>query len=245
MIATSPSFGEAPHATVLLVEDDTRLAALIAEFLGQNGFSVTIEPRGDRAVQAIVEASPDAVILDVMLPGLNGMDVCRTVRSTYTGPIAMLTARDDSIDQIVGLEVGADDYIVKPVEPRVLLARLRALLRRHKPARTHENPAADSLRFGALSIDRKARRAMLGSEVIGLSTNEFELLWLLASHAGTVLDRQFILSRLRRLSYDGADRSIDIAVSRLRRKLGDVAEPAVRIKTVRGKGYLFVADAWQ
>jgi two-component system, OmpR family, response regulator len=232
--------------TLLLVEDDPRLASLVREFLLQHDFNVTVESWGDRAVQVILTTHPDLVILDVMLPGMNGMDVCRAVRSQYTGPIIMLTARDDDIDQIVGLEIGADDYIIKPAEPRVLLARIRALLRRRRfGATAGGDEEARMLQFGQLHIDRAARRVLLQGEAIALSTSEFDLLWLLASGAGNPLDRRFILSSLRNLDYDGVDRSIDIAISRLRKKLKDDAEPPEKIKTVRGKGYLFVADAWQ
>jgi DNA-binding response OmpR family regulator len=238
---------DAPQAArLLLVEDDPRLAALVREFLVQHGFEVTVEARGDRAVGAILDTRPALVILDLMLPGLNGLDVCRAVRPRYAGPILMLTARDDDLDQILGLEIGADDYLVKPAEPRVLLARVRALLRRHAAiaAEPDTDPAAQALAFGRLRIDRRARRVTLANAPVPLSTGEFDLLWLLAARAGEPLTRKAILAELRNLTYDGTDRSIDIGISRLRRKLGDDTDPPARIKTLRGQGYQFVPDAW-
>ncbi len=231
---------------LLLVEDDARLAALVHEFLLQHGFEVRVEARGDRAVTAILELRPALVILDLMLPGLNGLDVCRAVRPRYAGPILMLTARDDDLDQILGLEIGADDYLVKPAEPRVLLARIRALLRRHAApsAAVGADTATRPLAFGQLRIDRRARRVTWRDAPVPLSTGEFDLLWLLAAHAGEPLTRKALLAELRNLDYDGTDRSIDIAISRLRRKLGDDADPPARIKTLRGQGYQLVPDAW-
>jgi DNA-binding response OmpR family regulator len=229
---------------ILIVEDDLRLAALMKEFLLQHDFAVATESRGDRSVQQIITTRPDLVILDLQLPGMNGLDVCRAVRAEYRGPIIMLTARDDDIDQILGLEVGADDYIIKPAEPRVLLARMRSLLRRHKQTSLPVASEHTALRFGSLLIAPTSRRVTLNNQEVPLSTNEFDLLWLLAQQAGKPLDRRFILASLRNIAYDGMDRSIDIRVSRLRKKLGDLSEPPCRIKTVRGKGYLFVSDAW-
>jgi DNA-binding response OmpR family regulator len=169
------------------------------------------------------------------------MDVCRQVREQYTGLILILTARDDDIDQIVGLELGADDYVKKPVEPRLLLARIRALLRRAEPPGAAESKC---LVFGAFSIDAAARRVTLNGTPIELTTLEFDLLWTLASAAGTVLTREVIFASLRGIAYDGLDRSIDLCISRLRAKLNDTGNPPTKIKTVRSKGYLFVRDAW-
>ena len=231
-----------PDSTrILLVEDDVPLASLISEYLRAHDFQVDVELRGDSGAQRILRDRPDLVILDVLLPGLNGMDVCRQVREQYAGLILMLTARDDDIDQIIGLELGADDYVNKPVEPRLLLARIRALLRRADPP-----AAADSKRltFGAFSIDEAARRVTLNGASVELTTLEFDLLWTLATAAGTVLTRDVIFASLRGIEYDGLDRSIDLGISRLRAKLNDTTNPPTKIKTVRGKGYLFVRDAW-
>lgn len=229
---------------VLLIEDDVQLASLVSEYLREHEFQVNVEHRGDSGVERILLDAPDLVVLDVLLPGLNGMDVCRQVRARYSGPILILTARDDDVDEIIGLELGADDYVKKPVEPRLLLARIRALLRRtsHNSVTTALEPRCFS--FGSFSIDQTARRVTLNDECIELTTGEFDLLWLLASAAGTVLSRDMILASLRGIDYDGLDRSIDVGISRLRAKLQDTATPPARIKTVRGKGYLFVPDAW-
>ena len=228
--------------SILLVEDDQRLANLIQEYLVKQGMNVRVQGRGDDAVNDILTNQPDLLVLDIMLPGMDGLEVCRKVRQQFTGPILMLTARDDDIDQIVGLELGADDYINKPVQPRVLLARINAHLRRT----THQAPDAskEPLQFGGLTIDLVAREVSLNHTLLDFSATEFEVLALLASNAGVVLNRDTVLRAVRGIDYDGIDRSVDIAVSRLRRKLADDAQPARRIKTVRNKGYLFVADAW-
>jgi two-component system OmpR family response regulator/two-component system response regulator RstA len=226
---------------ILLIEDDVPLASLISEYLRGHDFTVDVELRGDNGAQRILRDRPDLVILDVLLPGLNGMDVCRQVREQFTGLILMLTARDDDIDQIVGLELGADDYVKKPIEPRLLLARIRALLRRADPQAA---PDTKRMTFGTFSIDQAARRVTLNGTPIDLTTLEFDLLWTLASAAGTVLTREAIFASLRGIEYDGLDRSIDLGISRLRARLNDTTNPPTKIKTVRGKGYLFVRDAW-
>ncbi len=235
---------------ILLVEDDDRLAELTAEYLRKNDFEVAIEARGDTAEARILNDDPDLVILDVMLPGKDGFEVCRAVRAAYKGVILMFTARDEDLDQILGLELGADDYIAKPVQPRLLLARIKALLRRAPVA---GNSASDDpgmndsaqLAFGSFRISQATRSAHLGSETIDLTTAEFDLLWLLARHAGSILSRDDLLQQLRGIGFDGLDRSIDARISRLRRKLGDDPENPTRIKTVRGKGYLFSKHDWQ
>ena len=228
---------------ILLVEDDERLAGLTAEYLSRNDLHVSIEPRGDTAEARILAEQPDLVILDGMLPGKDGFEVCRAVRQQYRGVILMLTARDEDFDQILGLELGADDYIAKPVQPRVLLARIKALLRR-LPAPSEQDNASDQLIFGNFRISQSTRTASLGSQNIDLTTAEFDLLWLLASHAGNVLSRDDLLQELRGIGFDGLDRSIDARISRLRKKLNDDPENPTRIKTVRGKGYLFSKHDW-
>ena len=235
---------------ILIVEDDERLADLTAEYLRKNDFEVTIEGRGDTAESRILNDDPELVILDVMLPGKDGFEVCRAVREKYNGVILMLTARDEDLDQILGLELGADDYISKPVPPRLLLARIKALLRRAPSAANPEdenvNPDdAAELAFGSFRISQATRSAHLGSDAIDLTTAEFDLLWLLARHAGSILSRDDLLQQLRGIGFDGLDRSIDARISRLRRKLGDDPENPTRIKTVRSKGYLFSRHDWQ
>ena len=223
----------------MIVEDDLRLAEMIEELFDGEGFDVSKLHRGDDAIKRIPEEQPDLVILDISLPGANGFNVCRAVRKDFDGLILMLTARDDDIDQIFGLEIGADDYVVKPVEPRVLLARVRSLLRR-----SGSTDNSRELKFGSLRIDSSARAVSLNEEDIELTTTEFDLLWLLASSAGYTIDRDSLFKRLRGLDYDGLDRSMDVTISRLRKKLGDDRESPKQIKTVRGKGYLFAARGW-
>jgi two-component system OmpR family response regulator/two-component system response regulator RstA len=228
---------------IFLVEDDERLAELIAAFLAKHGYRVSVEHRGDMAEAAILAASPDLVILDIMLPGKGGFDVCRDLRPHFPGHILMMTARNDDIDEILGLELGADDYLAKPVDPRRLLAHVRALLRRRGPDADSGN--TDQLTFGEFSINRGTRAVMLGRHRLDLTTAEFDLLWLLASNAGNILTRDDILGRLRGIGFDGSDRSIDARISRLRKKLLDDPDTPARIKTVRGKGYLFSKSDWE
>lgn len=231
---------------ILLVEDDARLAGLIREYLEQHGFSVATEARGEHAMARFFAERPDLVILDVMLPGRDGFELCRDLRPHFSGPVLMLTARDEDIDQVVGLELGADDYVTKPVPPRVLLARVRALLRRNSASGatiTEQLVTKQERHFGSFHICYPSRRARIGETQLDLTTHEFELLWLLASQAGEILSRDAILEQLRGIGHDGLDRSVDLRISRLRKKLGDDPNHPRIIKTVRGKGYLFVADA--
>ena len=224
---------------VMIVEDDERLATLTSDYLSANGLSVTVVSNGNEAIRRIPAEQPDIVVLDLMLPGADGLTVCREVRRQYRNPILMLTARTDDMDQILGLEMGADDYVAKPVKPRLLLARVRALLRRIEP--DAESPPS-RLEFGSLVIDNSAREVILDGQSVEMTSAEYDLLWLLASHAGTVLSRETIFERLRGIQYDGQDRSIDVRISRIRPKVGDDPDNPRRIKTVRSKGYLFVAD---
>jgi DNA-binding response OmpR family regulator len=234
---------------ILVVEDDRRLAGLIRDYLEQQGYQTAVERRGDRAAQRILHERPDLVVLDLMLPGKDGLTVLQQVRADFGGAVLILTAREDDMDQVAGLEMGADDYVKKPVEPRVLLARIRALLRRFArdpnsaAQESHADPCQEIV-CGELLISLAARRVTLAGRSVALTTGEFELLWLLASNAGAVLDRDTIFKVLRGFDYDGSDRSVDVSVSRLRKKLGDDPECPKRIKTVWSKGYLFVKDAW-
>jgi DNA-binding response OmpR family regulator len=234
----------AATARVLLVEDDERLGELIAEYLRRNGLDTRWERRGDSALEALAQASPDLIVLDLMLPGIDGFEVLRSVRSRgSTLPILVLTARDEDFDRVLGLELGADDFIPKPVQPRVLLAHIRAMLRR---AGMRERPAGegDPVVFGRLEIDVAAREVRLAGKPVDLTTAEFDVLCLLARHAGKVLSRAEILQQLRSLDYDGSDRSVDCRIYRLRRKLGDLADKSERIKTIRNVGYLFSPTPW-
>ena len=226
---------------ILIVEDDERLATLTREYLENNGLQVSVEGDGGKAVDRILSERPDLVVLDLMLPGEDGVSICRRVRSQYGGQILMLTARTDDLDEVLGLEMGADDYVAKPVRPRVLLARIRALLRRSAaPAEEPADNDQSRLRFGALVVDNAMREAWLEDRSVELTSAEFDLLWLLCSNAGRVLSREEIFSQLRGIEYDGQDRSIDVRVSRIRPKIGDDPMHPRLIKTVRSKGYLFV-----
>jgi two-component system, OmpR family, response regulator RstA len=226
---------------ILIFEDDERLATLTREYLESNGMDVTVVNDGEEAVRRIRADQPDLVVLDLMLPGADGLTVCREVRPAFRNPILMLTARTDDMDQVLGLEMGADDYVAKPVKPRVLLARIRALLRRVETEHERDQPQM-RLEFGNLVIDNSAREVVLEGKSVDLTSAEYDLLWLLASNAGNVLSRETIFEKLRGIQYDGQDRSIDVRISRIRPKVGDDPDNPRRIKTVRSKGYLFVKE---
>lgn len=232
---------------ILLIEDDVRLAELIKAYLTKQGFSVTIEGRGDIGLTRIIAEQPDLVILDLMLPGMDGLTVCRKARQDYAGPVLMLTAREDDTDQVVGLELGADDYVKKPIEPRVLLARIRAILRRFGIMQDNSKGEPDKLEelaFGTLHLNQASQTVTLCGLPVDLTSNEFALLWILAQNGGRTMDRETLFQLTRGIGYDGLDRSVDIAISRLRKKLGDNTAKPWRIKTIWGQGYLFVKDAW-
>ncbi len=228
---------------ILLVEDDRRLADLTAEYFRQNGLTVAIESRGDRAMARFKDEQPRLILLDLMLPGTDGLTICRELREIFDGPILIYTARDSDIDQVIGLEAGADDYVAKPIDPIVLLARTRALLRRVEKG-AEQKKAIGEIMLGGLRISETAQEVWLAGSKIQLTTQEFELLCLLARNAGKILSREEIFRQLRGIDYDGLDRSIDGRISKLRSKLVDSAVTPTRIKTVWGKGYLLVPDAW-
>ncbi|MDY4378451.1 two-component system response regulator RstA [Pectobacterium brasiliense] len=238
---------------IVFIEDDTEVGKLIAAYLGKHDIDVQVEARGDQALAFIEQQQPDLVLLDIMLPGKDGMTICRELRPQYSGPIVLLTSLDSDMNHILALEMGADDYILKTTPPAVLLARLRLHLRQYAaaPQAVTENvaPAAlqvhKSLHFGLLCIDPVNREVTLGQEHIVLSTADFDLLWQLATHAGHIMDRDALLKNLRGVTYDGMDRSIDVAISRLRKKLYDNPLEPFRIKTVRNKGYLFAPNTWE
>jgi two-component system response regulator RstA len=225
---------------ILLVEDSARLAASIRDYLEQHGFEVTIEGDGLAAANHFERMSPDLVILDLMLPGKDGLALCREIRRNHQIPILILTARGENIDQVLGLEMGADDYVVKPVEPRVLLARIEAILRR--AASPSSRSAEPMVHAGRLAIDAARRAASIEGKEVDLTTGDFDILWLLASRQGNVVTRDEILRVVRGISYDGLDRSIDARICRLRRKLQDAGGAESMIKTVRLRGYLFAGE---
>jgi two-component system OmpR family response regulator/two-component system response regulator RstA len=228
---------------VLLVEDDRQLSNLVCDFLESEGYHVKQEFRGDTVAKSVEKFLPDIILLDVMLPGKDGFAICRDIRPSYSGPVLMLTAKGTDFDQVLGLEIGADDYVIKPVEPRVLLARVKALLRRGELPKS-DNKEIPTITFGDLIINRRSRNVTLQEKNIELTSQEFDLLWLLAIKAGEVQNRDYIYKAVVGREYDGLDRSVDVRISRLRKKLQDNLEVPFRIKTIWGQGYLFVAEAW-
>jgi DNA-binding response OmpR family regulator len=224
------------NTRVLIIDDDERLNALLKNYLGRFGFSVRTETHPDAGLHALRTDPPDLLVLDVMLPETDGLAVCRKVRETSRLPIIMLTARGDVADRILGLELGADDYVPKPFEPRELVARMQAVLRRG--ARDTD----DVIKTGPLELDCARRTVSLAGSAIALTTAEFELLCLLVRNRGRILSRDRIMELMRGVDCEAFDRSIDILVSRLRQKLGDDARHPTLIHTVRGVGYTFIKD---
>jgi len=239
-------------AHILIVEDDASLAQWMKKYLILKNFTVTVIGRGDLAVDFIKKHNPDIVVLDGMLPGLDGFDVCKAVRPTFTNAIIMVTARDEEIDEVLGLDAGADDYLTKPLRARALLARIDKWLKRQSPT-TLQDPALENntnnddsikLTLGKFIIDAQARSVSLSGETINISTKEFDLLWILTERAGQVVPRSELMMLVRGYEYDGFDRTVDLRISKLRKKLKDNTSQPYRIKTVWGRGYLLVKDAW-
>lgn len=226
---------------IVLVEDDVRLAQLIEQFLIQNNFKVTVFNSGENAPELIQSQNPDLVILDIMLPKMDGFTICRELRKSDEFPIIFLTAKDSDFDHVLGLEIGADDYIIKPVVPHVLLAHINVVLRRSQQNKSSGN---QDMVFGNLAIYKKSRQVIYQEKNIELTSHEFELLWLLAKNAGEPLSRDYIHTKMIGREYDGLDRSVDVRVSRLRKKLDDDPDNPTKIITVWGKGYLFSTSAW-
>ena len=219
---------------LLLVEDDTRLAGMLMEYLGEAGFSVALAANGADAIAQAAKDDYSAMILDLTLPDVDGLDVCRALRTKSDIPVLMLTARGEATDRIVGLELGADDYLPKPFEPRELLARLRAILRRRAaPA------AGQALRFGGVEIEPDAHVLRVHGESREVTGHQFALLLVLARNAGRVLSRDFLMDAVRGEPLDAFDRSIDVHISRLRAAIEDDPKRPRRIITVRGSGYVF------
>ena len=229
-----------PVLTALLVEDDARLAALTAEYLGGHGVVVTCTGDGAAGLEEASRRAYDVVLLDLMLPGKHGLEVCRELRSRSDVPIVILTARGEEADRVTGLELGADDYLAKPFSPRELLARIRAVVRR---ARGQVGPSVKPVRVGTLALDPGARRATVQGREIVLTGYEFSLLYALASRAGRVLSREQLIELAGGSADDAFDRSVDVHVSRLRQKLGDDPKNPRMLKTVRGSGYMLAAEA--
>jgi len=219
---------------ILLIEDDPRLAAMVSEYLGEAGFHVSTAAAGGAGLEQLRREPYDALVLDLMLPDIDGLEVCRQLRATSDTPVLMLTARGDTMDRVVGLEIGADDYLPKPFEPRELLARLRAILRRRQSSR-----AADVLRFGRLEIDRDARIVRVDGAERSLTGHQFTLLVALAEKAGRVLSRDTLMDLVKGEALEAFDRSIDVHVSRIRAAIEDDPKKPRRLLTVRGAGYVF------
>lgn len=231
----SPIIDELVQIRALLIDDDERLNALVTSYLERFGISVRAFSHPEPGFRALKNDCPDIVILDVMLPDIDGFTVCRKIREFSRVPIVMLTARGDVTDRIVGLDLGADDYLTKPFEPRELLARIQAVLRRVMPAEQNER-----IRIGNLDVNWSKRSAAIEGRDLALTSAEFELLGVLVRNRGRILTRDRIMDQTRGVDWDAIDRSIDVHVSRLRQKLGDDPKHSAFIRTVRGYGYIFV-----
>jgi len=223
------------ESTLLIIDDDERLNALLKGYLKDFGFKVLTAVHPSKGLKLIEDEKPDLVILDVMLPEKDGFEVCKAIRKASDVPVIMLTARTDLMDKVVGLEIGADDYLTKPFEPRELVARIHAILRRAEKIQTE-----DTLIFGELTINPEKREAWLSGTTIDLTTNEFDALLLLAGNPGKVYNRDQILQTLRGMDCDAFNRSVDITMSRLRQKLQDNPKSPNFIKTIWGSGYVFI-----
>lgn len=222
--------------TLLIIDDDKKLNELLKNFLADFGYRVISAVHPEKGLALIQKQAPDLVILDIMLPDINGFEVCKRIRQFSTVPVIMLTARGDLMDKVVGLELGADDYLPKPFEPRELVARIQSVLRRTGEAMT--DLATET--FGRLAVDFTGRKASLDGTPVDLTTNEFAALALLVRNAGKVLDRDRILQELRGMDSEAFNRSVDITMSRLRQKLADNPKAPEFIKTVWGTGYVFI-----
>jgi DNA-binding response OmpR family regulator len=222
---------------VLLIDDDHRLYELLANYLGANGVSLSHAPDGGRGLAALEASTYDAVLLDVMMPGMDGLETCKRIRAKSSVPIVMLTAKGDETDRVVGLELGADDYVAKPFSPRELLARLRAVLRRTNPEAVSERISA-----GSISIDVPAREARVAGKLVELTGIEFDILVALVRRAGRVVPRDAILSGAGRNDVTVGERAVDVHISHLRQKLGDDPRSPRLIKTVRGVGYVLAKE---
>ena len=223
--------------TILIIDDDEKLNQLLRGFLSDFGFSVLAATHPEKGLKTLKQKSPELVILDVMLPGMDGFEVCKKIRQQSSVPIIMLTARGELMDKVVGLELGADDYLPKPFEPRELVARIHSVLRRSEKM-DKSRPQV----FGRLEIDFSRKLARLDGRDVELTTNEFAALALLAGKPGKVFDRDQILQELRGIDCDAFNRSVDITMSRLRQKLNDNPKHPEFIKTVWGTGYAFIGE---
>lgn len=223
-----------PRPRVLVVEDEPPISRLVTSYLESEGFEVDVAYDGEQGVELARERRPDVIVLDLMLPGMDGIEVCRTIRTFSDAYVIMLTARTEEIDRLIGLSVGADDYLGKPFSPRELVARVRALLRRPRAATAVTEPPR---RFGDLVVDPAAREVSCAGEPVDLTRTEFDLLDVLSAHPGVVFTRQRLLESVWGQDWFGDDHVVDVHVANLRRKLGDDAQSSRYIRTVRGVGY--------
>ena len=223
---------------ILIIDDDTKLTELLIEFLSSYKYNVVAKHTPEEGLEYLEKKGTDVIILDIMLPGMDGFQVLRKLRENLATPVIMLTARGEVTDRIVGLELGADDYLSKPFEPRELLARIQSILRR-----THSAAAiVEKAHFIGLSVDKTKREVLLDDKLISLSTTEYDALLLFIEHAGDTLDREFLVENLRGISWQSYDRSVDVLVSRLRGKLGETPDKTRFIKTIHGLGYKFIGE---
>lgn len=220
------------NARVLVVEDEPHIAKLLCQFLNGEGFETSSVASGEQAVAQARAVPPDVIVLDLMLPGMDGIETCQALREFYTRPVLMLTAHEGEMQEVIALNAGVDDFLQKPIRPHILKARIQALLRRHAPIPT-------SVSVAGLRIERNSRRVYCNEQPVELSESEFELLWALASRAGEVVTRDALFQGLRSKEYDGLDRSIDMRVSKLRKKLAAYTDRDP-IRTLRQLGYVFV-----
>lgn len=231
--------------SLFIIEDDPKLRQMLSEYFTLNDFSVTCFKDSEGVVTSVIAQQPDLIILDLMLPGDDGLTICRRIRCEYSGKLLMLTASGDDFDHVAALEVGADDFVTKPIKPRVLLARIRMLLRRQSNCSEKEQShKSKSITFGQLTLQLQPKSCQLAGTAITMTDSEFDLLWTLASHPNEVLSREELTRVLRRIEYDGLDRTVDNKIVNLRKKLSDSSSTPKRILTVRGKGYLFIPDSW-
>ncbi len=226
---------------VLVIDDDIELCGLVQEYLSSEGFTVKAVHDGERGVNEALANPYALIVLDVMLPGINGFEVLRRIRSVSKLPVLLLTARGEDVDRIVGLEIGADDYLPKPFNPRELVARIRAILRRTKPSEVDEAP--EILQVGDVELDPATRTVLRAGKPVDLTSVEFNLLEVLLREAGRVVTRERLVNAVLSRKFMPFDRSIDMHVSKVRRKLGDSEENGDHIKTIRGVGYMFARPA--
>ena len=229
---------------MMIVEDDDKLRKMLKEYFLTQGFEVETLRDGDKADQHILDFQPDIVLLDLMLPVTDGLTICRQIRAQFSGKILMLTASNDDFDHVAGLETGADDFVSKPIKPRVLLARIRTLLRRESYGDKEEDDK-QKIRIGKLSLYVTYKKCEYRGELVPLTDTEFDLLCLLVSEADTVLSRDYLTLQLRGIEYDGIDRTVDNRIVRLRKLLNDDSVSPQKIQTIRGKGYLFASQYWR